>query len=375
MSTEKQETIRESTFGEPGRALQVDEEQHIIRGVKCLGRSSKNGRTYTDQALADAGRFYEGIGVNLDHPGDDDGPRGCRRMVDGFGVLRETRIETDGVFADLHYLESHPLSAVIVERAKRFPENLGLSHDAVGVVSESEDGIVVEALRDVHSVDIVQRPATTAGLFESEDRSETMPAKPKKKSMRESLEAHPKEKGAASLLLLLEEEEFAAAAEAPVEEEPDAKGAIKAALRKLVMQAFDDDSLDMAATLARIKKILQSQEKLTKQLGDEPGGEAAAAAEPALEAVTKRLDAIDRREGLRDLLESRGLHRSDLTAPQLRIFDRAASVEAAGELLESWEVVPLRESQRTKPAIGPATSTGNDNRSTDELLESVFGTK
>src|SRR5205823_5411501 len=46
----------------------VDRDAGVIRGVKVLGRTSRNGREYSDRALAEAARFYEGIGVNLNHP-------------------------------------------------------------------------------------------------------------------------------------------------------------------------------------------------------------------------------------------------------------------------------------------------------------------
>ena len=372
MATATSETrrIREATFGTA--PLKVDGEAHVIRGVKCLGRESKNGRVYTDQALADAARLYDGIGVNLDHRESED-PAGCRRMVDGFGVLREPRIESDGVFADLHYLESHPLSAVIVERAQRFPGNFGLSHDATGAVSEDgKGGLVVEGLQAVESVDIVQRPATNAGLFESE-RSQPVAQQTKPKhTVRSILEANAKDKHAASLLLLLEEEEFAAAGEMPVESEASTKDAIKAALRRLVMKAFDDDSLDAKATLARMAKIIKSQEDMTRKLADGTEGDAGnEPAVPAMESITRKLEAMEKREGLRDLLESRGLQRSDLTAPQLKIFDRAASVETAGELLESWDVRPLSESAN-RPAIGPARgSTDPGSQSYADLKEAT----
>jgi hypothetical protein len=62
--------------------------------------------------------------------------------------------------------------------------------------------------------------------------------------------------------------------------------AIKASFRDAVMKAFDDPSLDMAATLAAIKKILKDQEKVlgVMEPAAAPATPNASAAEPAKDA-------------------------------------------------------------------------------------------
>jgi hypothetical protein len=146
----------------------VDREAGVIRGVKILGRQSRNGREYSEQALADAARLYEGIGVNLNHPEPRDAAR-HRPVEAGFGWLTAIAIRPEGVFGDLHYFKSHPQAAVIVEAAERNPRRFGLSHHAEGRVGRHQGKPIVESIEHVRSVDLVQNPATNAGLFESEE--------------------------------------------------------------------------------------------------------------------------------------------------------------------------------------------------------------
>jgi hypothetical protein len=137
----------------------------VLHRVKVLGRHSRNRRRYSPAALRDALRLYEGAKVNINHP--DRAGNGERRVTDRFGVLRQVRLEADGIYADLHYLTRHPLAEMIAEAAERMPEALGLSHNAEGRTTR-EDGVeIVEEITRVVSVDLVSDPATTLGLFES----------------------------------------------------------------------------------------------------------------------------------------------------------------------------------------------------------------
>jgi hypothetical protein len=153
----------------------VDHDAGVIRGVKVLGRQSRNGREYSDQALHDAARLYEGIGVNLNHADTRDGVRN-RPVEAGFGWLAGVAVRSEGVFGDLHYFKSHPQAAVIVEAAERNPRRFGLSHNAEGRVAHQRGKNVVESIEHVRSVDLVQNPATNAGLFESEKHPMPTPA-------------------------------------------------------------------------------------------------------------------------------------------------------------------------------------------------------
>ena len=159
-----QTPLLEITFSD---TPQVDREAGVIRGVKILGRTSRNHRVYSEAALNQAAYLYEGLAVNLDHPVPAQAGAG-RSVAEGFGWLTSVGVREGGVFGDLHFLRSHPQADMIAEAAERNPRRFGLSHNAVGQVRHREGQCVVEAIDKVHSVDIVQNPATSSGLFEAE---------------------------------------------------------------------------------------------------------------------------------------------------------------------------------------------------------------
>lgn len=149
----------------------VDREAGLIEGVRILGPSSKNGRHYSPRAMAEAARLYEGAPVNVDHPASE---RKDRPLAEAFGWIRNVRQEPDGVYGDLHYLKSHPQAELVAEAAERNPNRIGLSHHAEGTVRMDGQRVIVETVERVHSVDLVQTPATNAGLFESEGKPMTI---------------------------------------------------------------------------------------------------------------------------------------------------------------------------------------------------------
>jgi hypothetical protein len=256
--------LLETTFSE---SVAVDREAGVIRGVKILGKDSRNGRTYTGTAIAEAARLYEGSKVNVDHPPIDN-PDAERSFVDGFGVLRGVTIREGDVFGDLHYLKSHPRAEMVAEAAERFPHSFGLSHNADGKTRSERGRTIVESVVKVRSVDIVGKPATNNGIFESEQ--------PVQKTVKAILEAaYKSDKKRLALLLEMAGEMGETMMDAPVEMDASmsAEEQMKAAFRQMVLAAFDDETLDSTATIARIKEILAAQEKLM-------GGGAAAAEEP-----------------------------------------------------------------------------------------------
>jgi hypothetical protein len=174
-------TLRESST--PGKVKlqehvawgspKVDLETGIITGAKLLGRVSKNGREYSDQALNDAVRLYEGATINLDHPTTP----GNRGFLEGIAVARNVKRGKDGVYGDLHTIKSHPATPPLLEWASRFPKQFGLSHNADGVEVRKGGKNVVESLDRVVSIDVVRNPATTGGLFEGLQRTVAEPPK------------------------------------------------------------------------------------------------------------------------------------------------------------------------------------------------------
>lgn len=147
-------------------AGKVDAERGIIYGVKILGKHSKNGREYSLAAMRKAVGLYEGAPVFVNHTDRRDAKRE-RGLEESFGDIRNVRLEGGSVFGDLHFLKTHPMAAQVCERAERFPNKIGLSHDAEGRLSRKSGKTVVEDIEQVRSVDLVVFPATNDSLFES----------------------------------------------------------------------------------------------------------------------------------------------------------------------------------------------------------------
>lgn len=176
--------MRLTEYASTGASHKVNRDDGIIESVKVLGFQSRNGYRYSEKAVRDAAPMYEGTAVYIDHWRDSTD----RPTRDHFGQLKSVRfVESKGLFADLHYLTSHPESAVIVERAEKMPDKFGLSHDADGSRSNDLQDPVIESINRVYSVDVVARPATNESLFESET-PESSPMK--KKTIVQLLKEH-----------------------------------------------------------------------------------------------------------------------------------------------------------------------------------------
>jgi hypothetical protein len=143
--------------------LRVDRERGVIQGVKILGLSSANRRTYLPEALRAAIKLYEGVPVNVDHIRTND----LRSYRDRIGKLTNVRLGNDGLYGDLVVNPKHPLAEQLFWDAEHCPENVGLSHDARGRTVVRNGQVVVEAIESVRSVDLVAEPATTKSLYEA----------------------------------------------------------------------------------------------------------------------------------------------------------------------------------------------------------------
>jgi hypothetical protein len=155
--------------------LRVEREAGIIRGVKLLGLASRNGRRYRESALVDAVSLYEGAKVNINHPKGH--PLSPRDYQDRLGVVRGVEFRAgDGLFGDLHFNPKHALSEQLIWDAEHAPQNVGMSHNVLARTTRSGDETVVEAITRVQSIDLVADPATTAGLYESQEPPRGYPA-------------------------------------------------------------------------------------------------------------------------------------------------------------------------------------------------------
>ncbi len=160
-------TLLQEFVDSRGAELRVEPEAGLLRGVKLLGLSSRNGRTYREAALRQAIALYEGAKVNVDHPAG--GPLEPRAYRDRLGVVKNVQLRPgEGLFGTLVYNPKHALAEQLAWDAVHAPENVGFSHNVLARTSREGDRVVVEAIERVQSVDLVADPATTRGLFESE---------------------------------------------------------------------------------------------------------------------------------------------------------------------------------------------------------------
>ena len=249
---------------------QVDAENGVIHDVAILGAESKNNRTYTERALDDAVKLYEGMTVKLDHP-DPKNAKADRSVRESFGELRNLRKKDGKVRGDHHFPVSHAFAAQYVESALRFPRQIGFSHNADGASKLKSGKQIVESLHKVRSVDLVDKPATNESLFESGDTQ----------TIEEAIE------GFEPVLAKVMLENLAAGIIAPTA--PVAPGAgsadqVKQSFRQAVMAVFDDDSLDTNQTLERIKEIMGALDRVNgvKSMADEQNADPTAdpAADP-----------------------------------------------------------------------------------------------
>jgi hypothetical protein len=152
--------------------LRVDRTSGVIRGVKLLGLSSRNGRRYREGALVEAVGLYEGAKVNINHPKGH--PFSPRDYQDRLGVVRGVAFRAgEGLFGDLHFNPKHALSEQLVWDAEHAPQNVGMSHNVLARTSRSGDETVVEAITKVQSIDLVADPASTSGLYEHAEGRES----------------------------------------------------------------------------------------------------------------------------------------------------------------------------------------------------------
>jgi hypothetical protein len=175
-------------------AERIDRDKKVIRRVKVMGFESRNtGRVagfnpaahgeaanrpyrYSPEACKNALPLFEGRTVRTDHREFSYKPDGKREVSkrnrllgETFGRLVNCTVEDTGIFADLEYLGSHPLTATVLEMAERMPEQLALSPESLGDLQVIDGQFVVTNIRAVNSVDLIgERPGTTTSLFESE---------------------------------------------------------------------------------------------------------------------------------------------------------------------------------------------------------------
>lgn len=149
----------------------IDRERGVIRGVKLLGLRSRNKRNYdTPGVQRSAMGLLPGSTIYIDHPPTATTNRSYR---DKFGVVGQ-KVEYrpgEGYFGDIHYNPKHAVAEQFLWDVTNAPKSLGMSiNSSIKSGKVGSDGdTVVESIEVLRSVDIVTKPATTAGIFESEE--------------------------------------------------------------------------------------------------------------------------------------------------------------------------------------------------------------
>lgn len=220
-------------------ALKVDRENGIIYGVKVAGWQSKNGYAYDPDGVDE--KLYEGVGVNIDHELARE--LKCDPVL---GELRNCTKTKSGIYGDLHYLREHPFSNRLCEAAERMPRRYGMSQVVPkGDYDFDRDRQLVTKVRRVDSVDLVAKPATTNGLFESEHMS---------KKFRDLLESKKDNPLAVALL-----EAIGDMGDVPVPDDTTgaAAGDYKADLLAAVAKLLDDQSPEAQSMVTKIMAMLK----------------------------------------------------------------------------------------------------------------------
>jgi len=165
--------IESSAF--TGHGFRLDKTAGIAYGVAICGRVSANNRDYPDDVRDRDKAIYEGANCFIDHAAGSE-----RKVREWFGALQSTRTRVSDrkTVGDLHYAKNSGFAAEFEERAERFPGSFGLSHVAECETKRINGRESITAIRKVHSVDLVVRPATNSSLFESVGSPPTLPPIP-----------------------------------------------------------------------------------------------------------------------------------------------------------------------------------------------------
>jgi hypothetical protein len=338
-------------------SVKVDPEAGVIRGAKLIGRHSKNGREYSESALAGAIRLYEGAKVFTNHPrrGEQQEDRDVRQWV---GSVRNPLLREDGIYGDIQLIKSDANYAKLIEVASdpNFRKEFGLSHVAEGETAVRNGRTHVDRITEVRSVDLVTSPATTAGLFESTD-PKTMTIK----KLLESIAATVK--GRKTLVEMTDADP--AMAELPVEVAADTspEDQIRAGIMSAVMSKLETAD---EATLKKVLKALGVSDSVTANLSGEAPAEETTEEPAAEEKPTEESVKLAKKLAL---LEAKNLLlESGREATPERVTAVALMPEAERpKLVESWPAKEaLRESglgerpQSSPPANGGARTKADD---------------
>jgi len=172
-----QDTIESEDAFESVVAADIDSEKGIAIGVKLLGLSSRNKRNYdTPGVRKTAIQRLAGSRVYINHPAK---AADARDYNDKFGVVGQNveYREGKGYFGTIYFNPQHRSASQFVWDVTNAPKTMGMSVNAKINASEAKKGedVDVTAIESIRSVDVVNNPATTDGIFEEHIEEEEMP--------------------------------------------------------------------------------------------------------------------------------------------------------------------------------------------------------
>jgi hypothetical protein len=321
----------------------IDEAAHVVRGVKVIGRKSAHGYEYSAKAVSEAAALYEGARVYVGHRRAASDSR-TGSYGERLGLLKNFTVKEGEGYADLHYNPHHPQAAQFLYDVRNNPNMLGFSHHADIRTSSRSGKTIVESIDKLHSVDLVNVPATTKGVFESQ--GDTM------LTLKQLIEAaEPKS------LTVLEDMMAggAMAADMPVEaaDGSDSDAQIKAAFESAIVAKFRDDSLDYKGTLAAVKNILQAYDKLSGGGAPKPEAkpEPKGGATESVDDLRAELTELKRRDEVRTLAAKEGVQLSDIA------LKAAVAMESADDRAAFVKELPKLGAQKQPAPTKPTTTT------------------
>ena len=153
------ETLRTVTVAEA--AIQRETHPHVFRVTLIQAGPSRNGFTYTPEALQEAVPLFEGATAFVDHAGPSDLRRGTRSVRDVAGAYGQVAWDPQNaaLVGDLHVIHEETaafLTAYVRAREAGEPvPNIGISADLTVAHREG----IVHRIVQVHSADVVFGPA------------------------------------------------------------------------------------------------------------------------------------------------------------------------------------------------------------------------
>lgn len=138
----------------------IDKNAGIIYRAHVLGLKSNNGYSYAINGMKSVYPKYEQMPVSIDH----DYGSSQLRVGGTWGTLTNPTCDEEGIWADLHYLKSHPVTEQVIEDVERGTGLFSLSTVNGGVVQK---GKIIEKFIPMRC-DIVVKGATCRTLLEQD---------------------------------------------------------------------------------------------------------------------------------------------------------------------------------------------------------------